>query len=803
METAPSKLESIDKESTRPKRRRRRFWRRIGLFGILLLGAGLVRFGEVPEAVTKPSALRVLGFVDRNGVPLDDNARYAQSVRATRNDRQLGPSLAERASKLADATIAAEDERFRSHIGVDPVAIGRAALADIRARRFVQGGSTITQQLVKLRLGRDSSPVMSKLREALYAIRLERTRSKDQILSDYLSEAPYGGRVIGAEAAALAYFGKPVSQLSWSEASYLAALPQRPTAYNPRRSATAARPRQLWILDRLREREVLTQAQLELAKAKPPQLTLRAAAPLAPHLTTMLAAAFQDSAQGKVTESAAIVNLPKRADPPKQSSQQPSDWAREPMAEKATPVTNAAGLVRTTLDAKLQNDVAGIARHHRDVLRKAGAANVAVVVLDNASGAVRAWEGSGDWLDTENGGMINGPLQRRQTGSTIKPFVYSLGFEAGKSPGDAVLDAPLTLSWNGQVFRPENYDKKFRGQMTMRNALAQSTNVPAVRVLTEHEPDDLAKLLKRAGIDLELPTSTYGLSMALGTAEVDLLHLTQAFASFARNGKSVRATFLEPAPKQRSGRRVTSPGTAYLIGDVLSDNDARAPAFGRSSLLRFPFPVAVKTGTSQDFHDNWVVGYTEKLTVGVWVGNFDRKPLRGATGITGAGPIFRAVMLAAHDRLTPGHGMGPAPTLLSSVPSTLRRSCADDDCEGSGEWVWSTRSGDLRTPAAATPGTPEATSQSSGSSSVAPESTAVKLRWLEPSRNGRYLFDRQIPVELRGFPLRVVGGRPPYRYTVNGVESGPLWNPSPGDHEACVADSAQAKSCVQFEVISQ
>lgn len=756
----------------RPHRWRRRLLIGCGSGAVALGGlAAWVRLGPLPDRVLHPAASQLTTFADRNGLPLDAAAARALQVgkasgkasgtgsRTVGKSATRGPSLAKRADRLAAATLAAEDQRFRSHLGVDPIALGRAAIADLKAGRIAQGGSTISQQLVKLRLGRRGDSLTGKLQESVYALRLEHRLSKDAILSDYLSEAPYGGRVIGADAAAQIYFAKPVSQLTWGEAAFLAAIPQRPTAFNPRTDVHAAGTRQRWILGRLRGAGTITVAQERVAKAESLHFADRVDDAIAPHFTAMLAA----------------------------------DVA----------VTAKPGTVRTTLDAALQKDVAGIARHHRELLRKSGAANVAVVVLDNRTGAVRAWEGSGDYFDWTHGGMINGPLQKRQTGSTIKPFVYGMAFDDGLSPGDLIDDAPFDRTYNGNGFHPQNYDKKYRGIITLRTALASSVNVAAVKLLDDREPEALVAMLDRAGVVLDYPASRYGLSMALGTAEIDLLDLTRAYAAFARGGRALSATFTEPAAPQRSGARVVTPATAFLIGDVLNDNAARASAFGRTSALRFPFPVAAKTGTSQDFHDNWVVGYTTDFTVGVWVGNFDRLPLRGATGVTGAGPIFHAVMLATHRRLTPNAGLEPGATLLASVPGDLvavdacARAKSASSCEpGRTEYEWAGSTHPATHPVAHPAPSPTATKPARGSAGA-----ALGLRLLEPVRKGRYLIDPGVPLDAQKLPLRASGGSPPYTFAVDDQQiASRLWPVRGGSHTACVRDASGGSACSRFTV---
>lgn len=769
------------------RRTRRRVRRAIVVAGVLVVTASVIRLGPVPASVRGPAG--AIAVVDRNGVPLDAvSARVLsrRSLNPTAMDPGRSPStlvaLSRHAPRLAAATLAAEDERFESHVGVDLIAVGRAVIADVRARSVVQGGSTITQQLVKVRRtasrgGLTGRGIGEKAREALYAVRLEHRYSKDEILSAFLAEAPYGGAVVGADVAANRYFGMSPSQLSWAQAAYLAALPQRPSRFDPQRNPSAAVGRQRWILRRLRNANVISAAEEREARREPITISPSRPTPIAPHLVRGIR-------DGSIC--GAVPCNSTRTD----GSGGPGD-----------------GRIMTTIDAALQADVAGIAAHQRKLLATYGAANISVVVLDNATGAIRAYEGSGGWsgaVAADRGGMIDGVRRPRQTGSVIKAFVFALAFDEGAGPGDLIDDAPYVATGASREFRPRNYDKRFRGELTLREALAQSVNVPAVRVLAAHGPDDLAALLRRSGITL--PDSTYGLSMALGAAEVDLLHLTAAYASFARGGRSVRPVIMEPAGIQ-SGERVVSRQAAYLVTDVLSDNDARSPAFGRSSALRFDFPVSAKTGTSSDFHDNWVIGSSGRVTVGVWVGNFDRTPLRRASGVTGAGPVFRAVMLAADERLR----KDPNRPLLGDVPDGLERTvvCRRSTCEDRvDEWV---RSGEGARPGsevavavspAARPGAPL-----SAAPPVAPsvpgsveKAKATRLSVLSPSGRGEYIIDRSKSL-AQELSLQAIGGSPPYAFTVNSTAvPGGWWRPRVGRHEACVIDAAGARACQRFSV---
>lgn len=764
-----TRTENVKKKESRarPKRRARRVL--LGIVGLAFLAGAWTYFGTLPEAArTASGVLSTPVVLDRLGRPLDLTSERLLRSRATeqttrdqRSGSALVPSLAKRAPRLAAATIAAEDERFRRHPGVDAVAVGRAAWADVRARSFVQGGSTLTQQLVKLRLGRTgrSSGARSKLREAVFAVRLDRRFDKDEILSAFLAEAPYGGRVIGAEDAARSYFDTTPSQLSWAQAAYLAALPQRPGRFNPANDPAAALDRQRWILRRLESAKVLTKEQAASARQE------------------RLDVLRQSPASSPAAHVVAMVRSQTTGDP------------------QAT--------ITTTLDLDLQRDVAAIAAKRRSELQAYGGTNVAVVVLDNENGDVLAWEGSGSRQLSDDGSAINGPLVKRQTGSTIKPFIYGLAFDAGRSPSTVVDDSPFVRPGAYERFRPENYDRKFRGPVSLREALGSSINVPAVKLLADAGPQALIDELQRAGVSVDGGAARHGLALALGTGEINLLDLTRAYASIARGGVPVSAQIISGVPLAGSAIEpdadpVMTPGAAFLVTDVLSDNDARAPAFGRSSALLFPFSVAAKTGTSQDFNDNWVVGYTTRFTVGVWAGNFDRTPLHDATGVTGAGPLFHDVVLATHRRLTPDWGMD-RPERIVEQPSSIVcvRGCSAAGAIGSA-------------------GGKDAVADYRGlDSSVeygwrdrdVPDENKIAI--VEPERNGVYLLDSTRPSAVQRLTVSATGGSGNYRFAIvasNGTREAVAksWPLRTGQFQACVSDvegsAAIVEQCLPFVV---
>jgi penicillin-binding protein 1C len=593
----------------------RRHWRRVavGFSAVLVVGALWLRLGPIDPALLDLDNATSTVVVDRRGVPLYESLS-GDGTRSVYLEAANLPPI------LVAATIAAEDRRFWSHPGVDVIAMLRALRQNISEGRIVEGGSTISQQVAKLLLNRKapkrSRGVREKIREAVLALRLEHRFNKREMLALYLNLAAYGSQIVGAGRASRAYFGAEPSMLTPAQAAFLAGLPQRPSGYNPFRNPQQALTRQRAVLKRMEGAGLLTAERAREAREERLQFVRSASAFLAPHFVEMVIAA-------------AGPKPPARID--------------------------------TTLDAQLQADIAGIIKSHRPALDRHGAANVAVVVLDNARGEWLAWEGSGNYGDVARGGAINGPRTPRQPGSALKPFTYALAFESGFTPASVLADVPshFPTAEAAVLYTPRNYDGRYRGPLLARKALAGSENVPAVVLASELGVPALQRFLTRAGLStFDRTPSYYGLGLTLGNAEVRLDELVAAYSAFARGGDGLQPTWL-PADSGRSEKiahSLVSPLTAYWITDVLSDDDAREYIFGRGGSLEFPFPVAVKTGTSQAYHDNWTIGYSREITVGVWVGNFDRTPLKSSTGVTGAAPIFHAVMLAATRRL---HGVNP------------------------------------------------------------------------------------------------------------------------------------------------
>jgi penicillin-binding protein 1C len=760
---------------------------------------------------------------------LDRHGEVLYEARSASGMRGEWIPAAEVPPVVAYATMAAEDRRFRSHAGLDPLAIVRAAWRNVRAGAIVQGGSTITQQVAELLAarradGRGPRGWRAQLREAVLALRIEHRLTKDEILALYLNLAPYGNQIEGVERAARAYFGVRSAQLTPAQAAFLAALPQQPSRFNPWRDADAARPRQRRILRAMAEQAWLTPRDYETAVAEAPVLTREGTDAIAPHFVERVLA---DTAG----------RAPRR--------------------------------ILTSLDASLQRTVSGIIAARRADLEAHHAFNVAVAVLDNRSGEWLAWEGSGNYFDAVHGGTIDGVTTPRQPGSALKPFTYAAAFERGLHPGVVLPDVPsqFPTAEPGILYSPRNYDGRFRGPLLARAALAGSENVPAVALASEIGVPAIARLLRRLGLStLDRNAAHYGLGLTLGNAEVRLDELVTAYAILARGGtgletRRVRALDDRPLAPSSAGERVLSARTAFWIADVLADSESRAYTFGRGGSLEFPFAVAAKTGTSQAYHDNWAIGYVRDVTVGVWVGNFDRTPLSGSSGVTGAGPIFHDVMIAALQRIRGTLPVGDYTPVLPPTPDTRRASL----CAVSGlaptpfclrrvtEWVpvehspgdctwhhdsdaglitlwperyrqWARDEGLLRQDAAPygmevppaggaiedrASGAPAGLVSPAGNGAIADETAVVGLRIVAPLAGATYMIDPTLRPEFQTLPLRAAGAERAavLRWFVNGTPVGSAvagetlrWPLARGRHAIVVRDATGREAAARIEV---
>jgi len=605
----------------------RRWVLRIGCVWIVAwLGLRLaVLLMPLPDAISKLPQISPQ-VVDREGTPL--------RLLLTSDEYFLQPvTLEECAPVFIQATLAAEDKRFWSHDGVDWIGVARAVKDMIVKGRVVSGASTITQQLIKNAEPRPRT-LQTKVLESLQAKKLEHQWTKTQILTAYLNRIDYGNLCRGAGTGAWYYFDKQLSDLSPAEAAFLAGLPNAPARFNPRKNFDRAKRRQLTILARMHRNGWLDGDSYRRACAEPTAL----------------------NPEGRAFAAAHFVDLVKQQ--------------RKVNAN-----------VQTTLDLPLNRFAYRTLCDRLDRLEEKNVSNGAVVVIQNATGNVLALAGSRDYFDP-HAGQVNGAWARRSAGSTFKPFTYLLALESGRTPASVLADVPTDFATSTGVFSPKNYDHHFHGPVRLRLALANSLNVTAVKML-EHVGGAAAlqKRMQQCGITtLEAKSAHYGLGLTIGNAEVRLLELTSAFATLGRLGVQRPYRLLES--DQQSVNRVFDASHAWLIADMLSDNDARTQAFGLDSALSFDFPVACKTGTSSEFRDNWAIGYTPEFTVGIWVGNFDGSPMRNVSGVTGAAPVMHSVMTYLHKRF--GTGWFRRPTDI--VSAKIDRINGKQSRQGVNEW---------------------------------------------------------------------------------------------------------------------
>jgi penicillin-binding protein 1C len=575
------------------------------VLSIVLIGALAFALRPIGPAAFAARAGAVQ-FVDRAGLPLG-------TVLARDTEHAVHVPLAAVSPHFLAAIVAVEDARFSQHHGVDLVALARAAAEAVRAGHVVTGGSTITMQLARLRYGVPRS-LWGKLRESVLALRIERGLSKDQILAAYVNRIPVGGNLVGVEAGARTYFGVPASDLDWAQATLLAALPNDPVTLDPYAHRAALEQRRRAIVAYLAARGVMSADDARRALAERLAVLPRDEGIAdAPHLLFRLAGSTPDGVER----------------------------------------------VRTTIDRELQRYVENAAQEVVAALRDRSVRDAAAIVVDNATGNVLAYVGSPAYFDAASLGRNDGVVALRQPGSTLKPFLYELAFERRTiRPATILHDVPTTYAIPGaQVYAPADYSGQFEGPVRPRIALADSLNVPAVRTLSAVGVDTFQARLRALGFaHLDRPAAYYGLGLTLGSGEVSLEELARAYATIARGGRPLRLRYRDgdAATPENAQQRVGDAATWGLVTDMLADAHARARAFGVASLLRLPFPSAVKTGTSSDFRDTWTVGFTRDVTVATWVGNFDGSPMQRITGVTGAAPLWNRIMLHLAEAREPG-----------------------------------------------------------------------------------------------------------------------------------------------------
>ncbi len=605
--------------------------------GLLTIFLGLVAIWFFTKDLPSPKFLDNRSLAQTTKI-YDRNNQLLFNV-YTNENRTLVP-LSEIGDNLKHATIAIEDKDFYKHKGFDIYGILRAFSKTVFGQE-VQGGSTITQQLVKGVFLSPERTVSRKAKELYLAFRVEMAFPKDKILEMYLNQVPYGGTAFGVEAAAEQYFGKNVKDLDLAESALLAGLPQAPSYYSPFGDPTRAKARQKQVLNRMVQDGYIKREEAEKALAE--QLVYKSALVniRAPHFVM---------------------------------------FVRQYLADKYGETYAAQGglKVTTTLDLNLQEKVQKIVTDNIDKLKSFNVGNGAAVVTKPKTGEILAMVGSRDFFDTEHDGNVNVTISPRQPGSSIKPINYATALEHKLiTPATIILDVPTTFG-GIPPYHPVNYDGRFHGAVSVRNALGNSFNIPAVKVLALNGLDAMIKQSTDMGITTFVDPSRYGLSLTLGGAEVKMVDMATAFGVFANSGERVdlnpvlkvedgHGRVLEEL-KDHPGKKVLSPQASYLISSILSDNGARSMAFGPASQLVVKGKtVAVKTGTTDDKRDNWTIGYTPNYLVATWVGNNDNKPMNPAitSGVTGATPIWNQIITEVlHDKVNESF---KTPTGISAV----------------------------------------------------------------------------------------------------------------------------------------
>lgn len=544
-------------------------------------------------------------------------------------------SLSDIPKHVIDATISAEDKNFYNHIGIDPIGISRATINNLRCSFYkipcsLQGGSTITQQLVKNTLLTPEKTITRKVKELVLAIKTEMVYSKDQILEMYLNQVGYGGTAYGIEEAAHQYFGKSAKELTLSESAMLSGLPIAPTILSPfGTNPYLGKIRQQQVLENMVQTKKITEEEKVDALSKPLVFNPQGISIRAPHFVM---------------------------------------YVRDILAKQFGEGTLSRGglEVTTSLDLEIQEILQDEINKELTKLKTLRVQNGAGLVIAPKSGEILAMVGSKDFFDTQNDGQVNIVLQPRQPGSSIKPITYALALSNGLTPNSTINDSPICFEIKGQPdYCPRNYDGKFHGKVTARTALGSSYNIPAIKLLNSYGLNNMIELAKNLGITTWEDSSRFGLSLTLGGGEITMLDLASVYGVFANNGTKIplnpiisitdsTGSDIEGSvyPKRSEGRsdpigkEVISPAVAFQLNSILSDPIARAPAFGINSILNLPGKnIAVKTGTTNNLRDNWTFGYTSDILVASWVGNNDNSPMSSvASGITGASPIWAHTM---------------------------------------------------------------------------------------------------------------------------------------------------------------
>lgn len=645
----PAEKKRVKKGAKNPIKKLQKMWRRnrkifLSIIGISLFAGGLFYFFILkdlpsPKELTLTPSPQTTIIRDRHGTILYKVYKSANRIRLPWEEIPENVKM---------ATLAIEDAEFYSHHGISLKSILRAFLYNLRQEdiKLYQGGSTITQQLVKNRLVGSEKTYVRKIREILASVMTEIYFKKQEILTMYLNEVGYGGPAYGIEAASQMYFGKSAISLSLAQTAFLAGLPAAPTTFSPfGNNPNLAFDRERQVLERMLKLEMITRDEYQNAINEKIVFAPQRIDILAPHFVMYVRDQLvQSLGEDRVTEG---------------------------------------GLdVTTTLDLTIQQKAEKIVGKQIGEIKDVyNIHNAGTLVTDPKTGEILAMVGSVDYFDIENKGYVNVTTALRQPGSSIKPVNYAYAFDHGFTPGSIIEDSPVVYTARGttETYTPQNYDGKFHGVVTLRNALANSYNIPAVKLLNTYGVDKMIDLGLKMGIKSWKPDLPIGLSLTLGGAEVTMLDMARVYGTIANLGvkKELKAikeirdsldtditnlfyqnekdlSLVDKAQASENssaplgtGEQVISPLASYWLTDILSDNIARLPAFGPYAKLTIPnYKVAVKTGTSNNFRDNWTIGFTPDYLSAAWVGNTDGSFMNRnlVSGITGAAPIWNEIM---------------------------------------------------------------------------------------------------------------------------------------------------------------
>lgn len=645
-------------------------WRHTILASVLtIFGLGFLIIGGVLVDVAVTPVPDINSFTSRlvdQSTKIYDRTGQVLLYDYNRDTKRNVIPIADISHNTINATLAIEDSSFYEHGGIRLTSIFRSILVDAAGGSLSQGGSTITQQVVKNELLTNKKSIIRKINEWILAIKLEQIYSKNQILETYLNNIPYGGTLYGIEAASEAYYGTPAKDLSLAEAAYLAAMIRAPSYYSPYGTHRAELDaRKDLVLDRMRTLGFIDDATYTKAKAEQVSFAPTGQnAIIAPHFVFYILNQLEETYGSQALTS---------------------------------------GLkVTTTLDADLEVKAESIVNQYAlDNVKKFNATNASLVAIDPTTGQILAMVGSRSFFDKKIDGQYNATLALRQPGSTMKPFIYSLALMKGYTRDTVIFDTPTQFStackpsdvYNGTppCYSPGNFDNLFRGPMTFESALAQSINVPAVKVLYLVGIRGAIDLAKSFGLTTLGDPNQYGLTLVLGGGEVRLLDLTGAYAALANDGvlntptdilevDDAQGTILEKYTPQPS--QVLPTNIARDMSAMLSDAPARVPEYPLNSPLSFPgYDVAAKTGTTNDTRDAWTIGYTPSIAIGVWVGNNNNTPMAKTIAGFIAVPMWHEVMTYALSKY-PQTYFGEPDTISASVPPLLQGNWRIPDAQG-------------------------------------------------------------------------------------------------------------------------